>query len=157
LQIDEEDDPGGSLCIWQSVECFRIPGEHCCLRKNTSNKTLAKSIVSIATNIYLIGNCVAIPLFICAILKSDGLLQPSAALNRIFAREFVVAKGTTAAVPGGRIIVMLPIIERCFGFNDAMLCRIASISVLMNPIWTSANLLGNNALAQLIDNIVCRL
>jgi Na+/H+-dicarboxylate symporter len=145
------------ICAFGSMSsASALPYTIVAVEKNTSNKSLAKSIVSITTNIHLLGDCIAIPIFIYAILKSFGLPQPSAALYLIFVIQFVVAKFSVAAVPGGGIIVMLPIIERCFGFNDAMSSLIFSLYVLMDPICTSANVLGNGAFAQLIDCIVCR-
>jgi Na+/H+-dicarboxylate symporter len=126
------------------------------VEKNSKNKALAKSIVSITTNIHLIGDCIAIPIFIYAILKSYGVPQPSQLLYLVFVLQFVVAKFSVAAVPAGGIIVMLPIIERCFGFSGAMSSLILSLYILMDPICTSANVLGNGAFAQLIDRIATR-
>ncbi|MDR2432498.1 MAG: cation:dicarboxylase symporter family transporter [Puniceicoccales bacterium] len=127
------------------------------VEKNSKNKDLAKSIVSITTNIHLMGDCIAIPIFIYAILKSYGVLQPSQLLYLGFVLQFVAAKFSVAAVPAGGIIVMLPIIERCFGFTGAMSSLILSLYILMDPICTSANVLGNGAFAQLIDKIATRL
>ncbi|MDR0742461.1 MAG: cation:dicarboxylase symporter family transporter [Puniceicoccales bacterium] len=127
------------------------------VEKNSKNKDLAKSIVSITTNIHLIGDCIAIPIFIYAILKSYGVVQPSQFLYLGFVLQFVAAKFSVAAVPAGGIIVMLPIIERCFGFNGVMSSLILSLYILMDPICTSANVLGNGAFAQLIDRIATHL
>jgi Na+/H+-dicarboxylate symporter len=127
------------------------------VEKNSKNKDLAKSIVLITTNIHLIGDCIAIPIFIYAILKSYGVPQPSQLLYLGFVLQFVVAKFSVAAVPAGGIIVMLPIIERCFGFSGAMSSLILSLYILMDPICTSANVLGNGAFAQLIDRIATHL
>ncbi|MDR1595327.1 MAG: cation:dicarboxylase symporter family transporter [Puniceicoccales bacterium] len=126
------------------------------VEKNSKNKSLAKSIVSITTNIHLIGDCIAIPVFIYAILKSYGAPQPSQFLYLAFAVQFVIAKFSVAAIPAGGIIVMLPIIERCFGFDYAMSSLIFSLYVIMDPICTSANVFGNGAFAQLIDRIATR-
>ncbi|MEK6733752.1 MAG: cation:dicarboxylase symporter family transporter, partial [Pseudomonadota bacterium] len=79
------------------------------VEKNSKNKDLARSVVPATVNIHLIGDCFAIPIFAYAILKSYGLAQPSLVNYLIFTFYFVLAKFSVAAVPGGGIIVMLPI------------------------------------------------
>ncbi|MDR1173802.1 MAG: cation:dicarboxylase symporter family transporter [Puniceicoccales bacterium] len=146
------------LCAFGTMSsASALPYTLTAVEKNSKNKALAKSIVSITTNIHLIGDCIAIPIFIYAILKSYGMPQPSQLLYLAFVLQFVAAKFSVAAVPAGGIIVMLPIIERCFGFNGAMSSLILSLYILMDPICTSANVLGNGAFAQLIDKIATRL
>jgi Na+/H+-dicarboxylate symporter len=144
------------ICAFGSMSsASALPYIIIAVEKNISNKSFATSIISITTNIHLLGDSIAIPIFIDAILKSFGLPHPSAALDLIFIVQFVIAKFSVATVPGGGTIVMFPIIERCFGFNDAMSSLIFLFSVLMELICISANVLGNGAFAQLIDRIVC--
>ncbi|MDR2603486.1 MAG: cation:dicarboxylase symporter family transporter [Puniceicoccales bacterium] len=146
------------LCAFGTMSsASALPYTLIAVEKNSKNKNLAKSIVSITTNIHLIGDCIAIPIFIYAILKSYGIQQPSQLLYLGFVLQFVAAKFSVAAVPAGGIIVMLPIIERCFSFSGAMSSLILSLYILMDPICTSANVLGNGAFAQLIDKIATRL
>jgi Na+/H+-dicarboxylate symporter len=143
------------ICAFGSMSsASALPYTIVAVEKNATNKPLAKSVVSLTTNVHLMGDCIAIPIFVYAILKSYGFPQPSEVLYLIFTLQFVIAKFSVAAVPGGGIIVMLPIIERCFGFDGAMSSLIFSLYVLLDPICTSANVLGNGALAQLIDRII---
>ncbi|MDR0679785.1 MAG: cation:dicarboxylase symporter family transporter [Puniceicoccales bacterium] len=145
------------LCAFGSMSsASALPYTIIAAEKNATNKSLAKSMVSMTTNVHLMGDCIAIPILIYAILRSYGFSLPSPSLYLIFVLQFVIAKFSVAAVPGGGIIVMLPIIERCFGFNGAMSSLIFSLYILLDPICTSANVLGNGALAQLIDGIVLR-
>jgi Na+/H+-dicarboxylate symporter len=142
------------ICAFGSMSsASALPYTIVAAEKNAANKSLAKSTVSMTTNVHLMGDCIAIPILIYAILKSYGFPQPSPMLYLVFTLQFVVAKFSVAAVPGGGIMVMLPIIEHCFGFNGAMSSLIFSLYILLDPICTSANVLGNGALAQLIDRI----
>ena len=52
------------------------------------------------------------------------------------------------------MIVMLPILESYFGFNAQMLSMIMSVYILFDPIMTCANVMGNGALAMIIDRVV---
>jgi Na+/H+-dicarboxylate symporter len=58
-----------------------------------------------------------------------------------------------AAIPGGGIVVMLPILESCLGFNSEMLSLITALYILFDPVITSANVLGNGMFAKLIDTL----
>lgn len=121
--------------------------------KNAQDPDLARSVIPITVNIHLIGDCLAIPIFAYAILKSYGLAEPSF-INCIgFALYFVLAKFSVAAVPGGGILVMLPVLESYLGFNAEMLSLITALYILFDPVITSANILGNGGFAVIIDRI----
>ena len=123
------------------------------VEKNAKNKDLAKSIIPITVNIHLIGDCIAIPVFAYAILKSFGFLEPSLLSYLVFAFYFIIAKFSVAAVPGGGVFVMLPILEKYLEFNDDMMSMIVALYILFDPIITSANILGNSAFAVAISKL----
>ena len=121
--------------------------------KNAKNKDLVHTVVPATVNIHLIGDCIAIPCFAFAILKNFDIAQPDVATYFMFSIYFVIAKFSVAAIPGGGIIVMLPILEQYLGFNSNMLSLITALYILFDPIITSANVLGNGAFAKIIDII----
>jgi Na+/H+-dicarboxylate symporter len=122
---------------------------------NADNKELAASIIPATVNIHLVGDCFATPIFAFAILKSFAFAEPTILACLIFALYFIIAKFSIAAVPGGGIIVMLPILEAHFNFNPEMLSLITALYILFDPMITCANVLGNGAFAQFIDK-ACR-
>jgi Na+/H+-dicarboxylate symporter len=123
---------------------------------NLKNKSLASSIIPITVNIHLIGDCFAIPIFAYAILRNYGISEPSLINYLIFTFYFILAKFSIAAVPGGGIIVMLPILEHYLGFNAEMMSLITALYILFDPVVTCTNVLGNGALTKLIDKIYTR-
>jgi len=120
---------------------------------NAKNKELARSVVPASVNIHLIGDCFAIPIFAYAVMKSFGVAEPSLMAYLVFVFYFVIAKFSVAGIPGGGIIVMLPVLESCLGFNTEMLSLITALYILFDPVITSANVLGNGAFAKLIDRL----
>lgn len=120
-------------------------------RNNVNNKDLSASVVPATVNIHLIGDCLAIPIFAYAVMKSFGVAEPLLASYLIFTFYFVMAKFSVAAIPGGGIIVMLPLLENYLGFNTEMLSLITALYILFDPVITCANVLGNGAFAKLID------
>ncbi len=119
--------------------------------KNSSNKDLARSIIPATVNVHLIGDCFAIPIFAFAVLKNFGHVEPAFLDYLIFAAYFILAKFSVAAVPGGGILVMLPILESTLGFNGEMLSLITALYILFDPIITSANVLGNGGFALVLE------
>lgn len=115
--------------------------------KNSNHPHLARAVIPATVNIHLIGDCFAIPIFAFAILKSFGIASPCFANYLIFACYFVLAKFSVAAVPGGGILVMLPILEQYLGFDASMLSLITALYILFDPVITCANILGNGAFA----------
>ncbi len=121
---------------------------------NAKNKEIARSVVPATVNIHLVGDCFAISIFAYAVMKSFGISEPSLMTYLVFVCYFVLAKFSVAAIPGGGILVMLPVLESCLGFNGEMLSLITALYILFDPVITSANVLGNGMFAKLIDNIM---
>lgn len=121
--------------------------------KNSENKDLARAIIPATVNIHLIGDCFAIPIFAYAILKNFGMPEPAFLDYITFAIYFVLAKFSVAAIPGGGIIVMLPILEKYLGFNSEMMSLITALYILFDPVITSANVAGNGGFAMIISKL----
>jgi Na+/H+-dicarboxylate symporter len=122
-------------------------------QKNVKDKELAGSVVSATVNIHLLGDCLAIPMLAYAVLKNYGLPAPSLESYCVFAMFFVIAKFSVAAIPGGGIIVMTPILEKYLNFTPEMSTLIIALYVIFDPIITGFNVLGNGAFAKLMDNL----
>ena len=115
--------------------------------KNSDNPDLARSVIPATVNIHLIGDCFAIPIFAFAVMKNFGVAEPAFIAYVLFAVYFVLAKFSVAAVPGGGILVMLPILETYLGFNAEMLSLITALYILFDPVITCANVMGNGGFA----------
>lgn len=113
--------------------------------KNAKNPDRARSLVPATVNVHLVGDCFAIPVFAFAVMKGFGIPEPSLLSYLSFTVFFVMAKFSVAAVPGGGILVMLPLLESHFGFHPSMTCLITSLYILFDPVITVANILGNGA------------
>jgi Na+/H+-dicarboxylate symporter len=127
------------------------------VEKNVENTSLARLAVPMTVNTHLIGDCFSIPIFAFAVMKQFGCVEPAFASYLLFALYFVIAKFSVAAIPGGGIIVMLPILESQFGFTSEMSLLITALYVLFDPVITSANVMGNGAFALSIHKIWGRL
>ena len=123
-------------------------------KKNAQDPDLASAVIPATVNIHLVGDCFAIPIFAFAVMKSFGIAEPSFTTYFAFAAYFVLAKFSVAAVPGGGILVMLPILEHYLGFNAEMLSLITALYILFDPVITCANILGNGSFAMIMEKIL---
>lgn len=121
--------------------------------KNTNSSDIARSTIPATVNIHLIGDCFSIPIFAFAVMKSFGVAEPAFMSYLIFALYFVLAKFSVAAIPGGGIMVMLPVLEAYLGFNGEMLSLMTALYILFDPLITSANVLGNGGFAMGIGKL----
>lgn len=122
-------------------------------QKNSGDPDKASAVIPITVSIHLVGCSIAIPILAICILKTFGHTLPDFSTYVVFALYFVLAKYAVAAVPGGGIIVMLPILEKYLGFNAEMLSLITTLYILFDAFVTMANVLGNGAFCVLYIKI----
>lgn len=121
--------------------------------ENLRNKSNAAIIIPSTVNVHLVGDCFFIPMLALGILVSLGLPLPGCVQYFLFAVYFVLAKFAVAAIPGGGILVMLPILQAHLNFNGEMLGLITALYVLFDPIITACNVAGNGAMAIIFDRM----
>ncbi len=124
--------------------------------KNTNNTTIPRAVIPATVNIHMVGVAITIPLMALSILMSFGYELPSLANYCLFAAYFVLAQFTIAAVPGGGILVMLPLLESHLGFSAEMTALITALYILFDPVITLTNVLGNSALVIMLAKIFKR-
>lgn len=123
------------------------------VERNAQDPSVARLAVPVTVNTHLIGDCFAIPIFAFAVMKNFGIAEPAFLSYLLFAVYFVMAKFSVAAIPGGGIIVMLPILESQFGFTSEMSLLITALYVLFDPVITAANVMGNGAFAIAVNKL----
>lgn len=125
--------------------------------KSTKNKALPQVIIPATANIHHVGDSVAVPILIAAVLAINGVEAMSYGTFLIFSMYYMVAKFGVASVPGGEIIVLLPILQTHFGFTDPMMGLLTTLYILIDPFITVTNVLSNGALAIFMDKICGRM
>lgn len=121
--------------------------------KNTGDAPLSRMLIPGTANIHLIGDSIGVPIMCIAILLSFGFKFPSFADYMAFALQFVLAKFCIAAVPGGGIVVMVPIIEAYLGFSPEMSALVSAFYIFFDPINTSVNVTGNGVFAIMLSKL----
>ena len=125
--------------------------------KNTKNKSLAQMIIPATVNIHHVGDSISVPILMAAVYAINGFEPMSYGTFLIFSMYYMVAKYAVASVPGGEIIVLLPILEGQFGFNSSMSGLITTLYILIDPFGTTTNVTTNGAFAILMDKLCGRM
>ena len=112
--------------------------------KNIEDSNMANIVIPSTVNIHMIGDAICIPLIAMLILTAFGMPAPSLSQYITFAGLFTITKFSGAGVPGGSIFVMIPVLESALGFSGEMTALITIFYMLMDPITTTGNVIGNN-------------
>lgn len=124
--------------------------------KNLNDEQFADLVIPTTVNIHLMGDAIAIPIMALAVLSLSGMPLPTFENFLLFTLYFCIAKFSVAGIPGGGIIVMLPILQKYLGLSPEMVSLITTIYIVQDPIFTSANVMGNGAFAIFVRKITGR-
>ena len=121
------------------------------VEKKVKDKKILHAMIAPITNFHLVGDCFAIPILALTISTTFGDPPLDAYQYFIFSIYFVITKFAVAAVPGGGILVMLPVLKATMGFNDAMLSLITTLYIMFDSMITPINIFGNSAFSMLLS------
>ncbi len=122
------------------------------VEKNTSDDS-TPGVVPISVNAHLVGDCFSMSMQAIAILVSFGMGQPDINTFLLFAVFFVIARFAVAGVPGGGVLMTLPVFQSYLGFSGEMLSLITALYILFDPLMTPINALGHGTFAQLFEKL----
>ncbi|MFA5960673.1 MAG: cation:dicarboxylase symporter family transporter [Tatlockia sp.] len=111
--------------------------------KNLGDSEKARILVPAIINIHTLGSAIGIPILSLATILTFGLPMPSLPVFAVFAFYTALAKYAVAAVPGGVIIVVAPILEAHLGFSSDMVGLITAVYLICDPFGTVANVTAN--------------
>lgn len=121
---------------------------------NSNYSPLVKTIVPATVNIHLVGDSIGVPVLAMAIMITFGGALPDWSVFLTFVGYFLIAKLAIAAVPGGGMIVMIPVLEKYLGFTSEMTGLITALYLLFDPLFTSVNVMGNGAFAVILSKLM---
>lgn len=125
--------------------------------KNVKDHKLAQTIIPSIINTHMIGDALAIPLMAISLYIVKYQATPEFSVYLVFAISYVLAKFAAAGVPGGTIIVMIPVLESNLQFTPEMSGIILMMYILFDPFCTTANIFGNGLFPIVFEKIWCSL
>lgn len=121
--------------------------------QNIGNPIVARIIVPATINIHTIGSAIGLTILALVTLNTFDMPMPDLQDFAIFGFYYALAKFSVAAVPGGVILVVGPILQSLMGFSDEMLGLITAVYMIFDPFGTAVNVSGNGAFAILFSRL----
>lgn len=121
--------------------------------KNTQDPAISKITISTTVNCHDVGECISLPMIALMIIYMKTGAFPPFDAYLYFAFFVSLAQFSGVSVPGGSIIVMLPMLIQYLGFSDEMSSIIIAMSICTDPLGTANNVLGNSAFVMIISKL----
>lgn len=134
-----------------------LPVSIVCAEKNTGNKALSHVAMPIMANVHLLGDCISTP--VLALMTRWLFLGclPTLPEYLVFAGYFTITMLAASGIPGGGIIVMIPILKSLLGFTPEMIGIIMTLYLLQDPLGTAGNVMGDGALVIMVNKLLKKL
>lgn len=124
-----------------------------CAQTISKNPRLTQGILTSSVNIHLMGVGIAIPIMAMTVMMYFGHPFPPLWTYSLFAYYLIRAKFTVAAIPGGSMVIAIPILEEYLGFSGEMSALMMSLYMLVDPFSTTTNVLGNGAFSLIMTRL----
>lgn len=121
--------------------------------RNTNKKEIADAVIPMTVTIHMIGDAICIPALAFLLLGIFHIPAPDLSGFLVFAFFFVMMKFSGAGIPGGSILIMIPVLENHLGFTAEMSGLITIIYMLLDPVATCGNVVGNNIFVILFSKL----
>jgi len=126
-------------------------------KKNIPNHDLADMAVPIMANVHLVGDSISTPMLALVTLMVFKGCLPAFVPYCFFVLNFCTNMFAVSGIPGGGILVMIPILSQYLGFDDQMNSVITALYFLMDSFGTAANVMGDGALVIIVNRILKKL
>ena len=145
--------PAGLIGFSTMSSVVTMPVTMQAAEKNIENTKIARIAISSTVNCHDIGECISLPMIALSIFYLTFLHFPDFTTYATFAFFVSLAQFSGVGVPGGSIILILPFLTKYLNFDSDMSSLIIALSILMDPIGTCNNVMGNSAFAMVINRI----
>ena len=115
--------------------------------KNTNHSPIVRAYIPAAVNVHHIGDGIVLPIVMMATLLTFGMPLPDFSTYLLFSLYYLVLKFGSAGVPGGGVMVMMPILQGLMGFDPTMQGFVMGLYMLFDPFITVTNVMCNGAAA----------
>jgi Na+/H+-dicarboxylate symporter len=122
--------------------------------KNTENKEYARFVIPTTASIHMIAGNIIVTILGLSLLQFSGAKFPTLIEFLPFVFYFCLAKFSAVGVPGGSIIVLIPVVEKYLGLNEELSTLLLSICLLTDALETAGNVAGNGAFAILANKVL---
>lgn len=125
--------------------------------ENTGNRELASVAMPIMANVHLLGDSIVTPILAMVTMMVFQGVLPGFVQYLGFVFYFCLTMFAASGIPGGGILVMIPILKSQLGFTGEMVNVIMTIYFLLDAFGTGANVMGDGALVMIVSKVLKRI
>lgn len=115
--------------------------------RNLRNSLFANTIIPATVNIHTVGSALSFTILALSTMWAFSMPLPGIYAFMAFAIPYALAKYSVAGIPGGVIIVAVPLLVKYLGFTPEMAGIISGLYLLFDPFGTATNVSGNSIFA----------
>jgi len=123
-----------------------------CSKKNVEDAKMVESVLPATINIHTLGSAIGMSILILTTMMTFGM-EIDLKLIMFFGLYYGLAKFAVAAVPGGVIVVVAPLLATHLGFTGDMVGLITAMYMLFDPFGTATNVTGNGVFVIGFDKV----
>ncbi len=127
-----------------------------CVEKNINNSAMTNFVVPATANIHMVGDGINITLTSLTLLVMSGHPMPSFTMFLGYVGAYVFTKFSGSGVPGGGMIILLPVVEKHLGLSSELCSLVATLYILQDSLMTASNVTGNGALALIANKLFAK-
>jgi Na+/H+-dicarboxylate symporter len=121
--------------------------------ENTKNFKIADLTIPTTVNCHAVGDAIGLTILsLCIYYFTNGSL-PDFSTFVVFAGILTLAQSGAVSVAGGSVIIIVPYLQKTFGFTPEMIGLITAISVFIEPWGTGCNILGNSGYVIIVERL----
>ncbi len=125
--------------------------------KNIGNRPLAQISMPIMANVHLLGDSINTPILAMVTMLLFVGHIPDITQYITFVFYFCTTMFAVSGIPGGGIIMMIPILISQLGFTPDMISIITAIYLLLDSFGTAANVMGDGGLVIIVHKALKKL
>jgi len=140
---------GIAFCSCSSLDA--LPWSIKAARQNCQSPDVAEMVSPITASIQMPGDCFINLFLMGALLPMYGRSLPDGFGVLLFLMHFVVNRFAAVGIPGGALMLMLPLYERYLSAPPHLLGLMIVLNAILDPVVAASNVFGNGALVVLFE------
>ena len=121
--------------------------------ENTKNFKIADLTIPTTVNCHAVGDAIGLTILSLSVYYFTNGSLPDFSTFVVFAGILTLAQFGAVSVAGGSVIIIVPYLQKTFGFTPEMIGLITAISVFIEPWGTGCNILGNSGYVIVVERI----
>ncbi len=122
--------------------------------KNTGDIQLSHLATPILANAHMVGDSITVPILCLVTTYMFAGIHLNFFIFIKFIFYFCLTMLAAAGIPGGGIIVIIPILQSILGFNPAMISVMTTLYLLQDAFGTACNVMGDGALTIIVHKFL---